>query len=132
MAVQANQPIKPGKSGGGGLGGFLGAIGGAAIGGAVAGPAGAVKGASFGKDMGSTVGGAVAPGQEASQAQGAPGTVNDNPMKRRLEAGETQAKMTQLRDSAMATADLPPEQREQYLNPIMTAAAQLSPRKAQV
>jgi hypothetical protein len=52
-------------------------------------------------------------------------------MLRKLQSGESQAKIAQLRDAAMATAELPAPEREQYLNPIMAAAAQLSPIKRQ-
>lgn len=134
MAVQANQPVKvqQAKKGGGGLGGMLGLIGGVAAtvatGGAAA-PA-LLAGAATGSQLGGMVGNALAPGQAGSVTQQAPAEGGgDNPMLRRLQSGENQAKIAQLREAAMATAELPPPEREQYLNPIMTAAAQLSPRR---
>lgn len=136
MSVQANQPVKKEKKGGGGLGGLLGAaagLGATVLTGGAAAPVtmGAMLGgAATGAQVGGMIGGALAPGQAASQGQGVE-SGGDNPMLRRLQSGEQQAKIAQLREAAMATAELPPEQRAEYLNPIMTAAAQLSPLRKQ-
>jgi hypothetical protein len=125
MTIQAIQPGKPPKKGGGGIGALIGgAIGG--IGGFFAGgPGGALAGAKLGYDVGGGIGNKMNKPEGPSQSVVAPEV--GNPMERKQQLLEQNQKINTLRDAAMATADLPPDQRQQYLDPIMKAAALLSP-----
>lgn len=136
MTVQVDQNIKPGKRGLGGLGGLLGLIGGAAAvgltGGAAAPTVGAMLGgAATGGAVGNMAGSAISPGRAAEKEQ-AVTTGEPGAMTRRLQSGEMQNKMNQLRESAMAATKLPDAERVQHLEPIMQAASVLSKQRGQV
>lgn len=131
MTVQPTQVVQQGKKSGSKIGGLLGLIGGigATIAtGGLAGPltlpaaASALGMVSGGASLGQTVGGLAKPGQEAQSAAGVAVDPDGGAMTRRLKSGEAQAHLAQLRDSAMATQQLPPEERGQYLEPIFKAA----------
>lgn len=127
MPVQAIQAVQQGKKGGGGLGKLLGTIGGAIAGVATGGLAlpAIAAGAGLGSMAGEAAGGLINKATPETQQQGAPAET-ENAMSRKLRSGDQMAQIAQLKDSAMATAELPPDQRAQYLDPIMQAAAKLS------
>jgi hypothetical protein len=123
MFVDANQPVQR-KRGGGGLGKLLGTIVGGIGGFFVGGPAGAVAGAGLGGGLGETAGNLV---KKPEEKQNPSVQKLGDPMQRRQEMADNQQKIAQLQDAAMATTELPPDQRGQYLDPIMKAASLLSP-----
>jgi hypothetical protein len=120
--IQINQPVQEGKKSGSRLGGILGLLG-------AAGAAVATGGMSIpatvgllagGASLGQSVGGLAKPGSASSQSSGI--QTDDGAMTRRLKSGEHQQKMEQLKQSAVATAQLPEAERAKYLEPIMSAA----------
>jgi hypothetical protein len=126
MLNQVVQPVKQGSSGWGKAGSLLGLLG--------AGTAAALTGgttllaglgaAGTGASVGGLLGG-LKKGSQPTQSGGLQPAGMDSAMQRKQQAMDTQNKLTQLRESAVATAELPPEQRQQYLDPIMKAAGYL-------
>jgi hypothetical protein len=134
MAVQANIRQEPAKKGSGGLFGGLGALvglgagllaapatGGMSLGAAAKAVGGsALAGMAAGSGAGSTIGNLIDPAKAGRETQSA--STGESPMVRRLQSGENKMKLQQLKESAMAAATLPPEQRDQYMKPMMQAA----------
>ena len=124
MAINVQQPQQPAKRGFGGLGKLLGIAGAGAAAIATGGlsiPA-TIGLLGTGASVGGAIGDAIKPGQAGGPGQGVQSS-EDSAITRRVKSGESQAQMEQLKQSALATAELPPEQRRQYLEPIMNAAA---------
>lgn len=127
--VQPTQPITPGKKGGAGLGALLGLGAGLAatvLTGGLAGPVtmpmvtGALGAMTGGSAVGGAIGGQVSKSKAATQAQNIEPT--EGSMTRKLKSGDAIAQLNQLKDSAMAASQLAPEQRAQYLEPMLSAA----------
>lgn len=120
MAIQLSMPAIPGKKSGAGIGSLIGTglgviaapfTGGASIG--------------IGNQIGGAIGNAVSPGEAGTQAEQLGQAQQKDAVSRRLEAAEKQGHLSQLRESAMALAELPTEQRHEYGPPILDAYAKL-------
>lgn len=89
-------------------------IGGMAAGAALGGPAGAATGGS----LGGMIGGLQAQNQSAGPAQ--VGRQNDSAMQRRMLANQ-EDRLQALREATLALPQLPPEMRQEYAKPLLTA-----------
>lgn len=128
--VDVRQPIQQGKKGGGGLGGALGGLLGlvgtgaaTALTGGAAAPtlAAALKGTAAGIGIGSQIGGGLNQARKATEGVTVQPGVDDS-ITRRVKSGEAQKNMAALRESAQAALQLPEQDQQQYLQPIMSAA----------
>lgn len=89
-------------------------LGGAGIGAAYGGPAGAATGGS----LGGMVGGIAS--NQSQQPGGVSDSADQNAMQRRMMAQQDDNLKT-LRDAVTALPQLPPEMRQEYARPVMTA-----------
>lgn len=124
---EQKQKVRKGRSGGGQIGQALGAVVGGVAGGmagTVAAPgagtvAGAIGGASAGGALGQTIGNAVDPAKQDEFVA----------MKRRMLAEPPEVQQSRLVDAIKATAQLPPDQQQQYGPKLVEALVKLQTQK---
>jgi outer membrane lipoprotein SlyB len=126
MGVGVFKVQRPGEqaqaSGMGSLLGTVGQIGGGIVGGIYGGPHGAMAGSTAGGMAGGMIGKAIQPDKPATQGSKdlSVGVSDDNAMARKKAAMDAQPER-QIADSIDSLKYLPPEQQQEYAQPLMQA-----------